>query len=138
LKRYSDRVVVDKGELEEVELVVVEVRSASRPKVNVKVAMSRPIMVKNWTECWYMKSVHVSHAVRNRDIAYDASRKTHSGKMLVRARTTETNGLYFITLRGSMERTKILGLSAKLVIKLVGVYNRSLRIQLGTYNLKEV
>jgi hypothetical protein len=116
LKRYSDRVVVDKGELEEVELVVVEVRSASRPKVNVK----------------------VSHAVRNRDIAYDASRKTHSGKMLVRARTTETNGLYFITLRRSMERTKILGLSAKLVIKLVGVYNRSLRIQLGTYNLKEV
>jgi hypothetical protein len=51
--------VVDEGELEEVELVVVEVRSASRPKVNVRVAMSRPIIVKNWTERWFTKSVHV-------------------------------------------------------------------------------
>jgi hypothetical protein len=48
LKRYVERVVVEEGVLDEVDAVVVEVRSARRPKKKVKVLMRRPIMVRNW------------------------------------------------------------------------------------------
>jgi hypothetical protein len=39
---------VDEDELEDVDCVVEEVRSASRPSMKVRVEMSRPIMVRNW------------------------------------------------------------------------------------------
>jgi hypothetical protein len=48
LKRYVERVVVEEEMLDEVDTVVVEVRSASRPNRNVRVLMRRPIIVKNW------------------------------------------------------------------------------------------
>jgi hypothetical protein len=48
LKRYVERVVVEEGLLDEVACVVVEVRSAKRPKRKVKVEMRRPIIVRNW------------------------------------------------------------------------------------------